>query len=279
MNLNGYNLINDRYAELDKVKVLIGIPHNHIHEYTQFRTRLDVVKSFIEGEWRSYLSGYHLNQRNSWALSWQSGYDIEDMRNQLVSNLLLNKYDFLLQIDSDMDMFPIDLPYVMLDKMLKYNIDILSAVCFCRHPVEMESKLDAFYPAVFKKYDNGQILGWDQFRLFSGILSKDILTGGACTMIKSDVFRDIEFPWYKKEKIYNEHQLLQVTSEDIYFCKKAIEKGYKIHLDTDMPIAHIADGIKLPYELYNQYSGLSKDFLDVYTDFLKNQINKEVING
>jgi GT2 family glycosyltransferase len=52
-----------------------------------------------------------------------------------------------------------------------------------------------------------------------------------CCLIKSDVFKRIPEPFSPYKNI---------DGEDLAFCRKAQEKGYKIYVDTGVQAAHIS---------------------------------------
>jgi len=57
--------------------------------------------------------------------------------------------------------------------------------------------------------------------------------------IKSGVFETIKFPWFHTETfIDKDSNITKTLSEDYYFCKKAIESGYKIYGDPTIKVKH-----------------------------------------
>ena len=63
----------------------------------------------------------------------------------------------------------------------------------------------------------------------SGIVPVDV-TGAACICIRRDVLEAIEPPWF----------LIEGMGEDVYFCRKAKEAGFPIHINTGVCPGHIA---------------------------------------
>jgi glycosyltransferase involved in cell wall biosynthesis len=60
--------------------------------------------------------------------------------------------------------------------------------------------------------------------------------GGACMLVKTEVFRHIKRPWFH---FYSDRDM--DMGEDIFFCRKAKRKGYDIWLDTGLIIGHVGD--------------------------------------
>ena len=57
----------------------------------------------------------------------------------------------------------------------------------------------------------------------------------ACTL---NVLESIEFPWFDTPTQITEDNVGIVGSEDVYFCNKARDKGYKIYADPKLKIGH-----------------------------------------
>jgi len=61
---------------------------------------------------------------------------------------------------------------------------------------------------------------------------------GGCTLIKLDVFRKLSRPWFH----FGEHtEEKKGEGEDLWFCKKAKEAGYKIWCDPTLVVKHIGE--------------------------------------
>ena len=140
------------------------------------------------------------------------GYSVDTSRNMLVKEARNQKADYILWVDSDMI-----LPEDTLIKLLSHGKDIVSAA-YAFKDVKSQD-LIAF------SLDGGRIplASVDGLTEVSGI-------GFGCCLTKTDVFDKIDFPYFVFGEDYG---------EDIYFCKKAREAGYKIYLDPDVKCGHI----------------------------------------
>ena len=63
--------------------------------------------------------------------------------------------------------------------------------------------------------------------------------GGSCLLIKREVFEKMQKPYFKF--LYNEDGTEPTKSEDLYFCERAIEAGFKIYCDTSVICNHYKD--------------------------------------
>jgi hypothetical protein len=57
--------------------------------------------------------------------------------------------------------------------------------------------------------------------------------GASCLLIKRHVFEKIQQPWFL--------QLPDGGTEDLYFCRKALDAGFKVFVDSDNKSTHIAN--------------------------------------
>ena len=88
----------------------------------------------------------------------------------------------------------------------------------------------------------GKLAGWED--LSHGGLMECMATGMGATLIKVDVFREIDPPWFKTVHGLHMNDIQDIApncarmTEDVYFCKKAAAKGYKTLVDCSLPAAH-----------------------------------------
>lgn len=145
--------------------------------------------------------------------SYIKGTLIAKQRNELVKGM---KGDWLLFIDSDMT-FPAD----ALLRLLDHNLDIVGGLCFKRVP--------EYNPTIYQKVPGQFKWNWIQDYPRESLFEVDG-TGSAFLLIKKKVFDAIPYPWYE----YNGE-----VSEDLYFCHKAKQAGFKIHIDSSVKIGHL----------------------------------------
>jgi hypothetical protein len=155
---------------------------------------------------------------------------IDLAREMTVEDALEVDPEWILFMDSDVippaDVFP---------RLRNRGVDIVSALYYMDHPKQI-------HPAMWKLDENGSpaIAGYD----YEGLVNVDAV-GFGCLLVNRDVIDDIEPPWFRWSKGYDDHPWdLQHQgekpgiSEDFHFCHKAIEAGYDIYVDTTVKCMH-----------------------------------------
>jgi FkbM family methyltransferase len=200
-----------------KKKILIAIP----------------CSKYIESE--TFKSIYDLEVPEGYETTFQYfyGYQIDQVRNLIASWAV--HYDYLFSVDSDIS-FPKD----TLKKFLQHDKDMVSGLYIQRKPGEHILE-------VYRKNEYGG---------FSNLTQKDITQHGliqidscgfGCVLIKSKVISDIGYPQFVYRSALDHKDTF---SEDLYFCLKAAEKGFKIYADTTVQCEHHGSStfrVELPF--------------------------------
>ncbi|HET6455522.1 MAG TPA: hypothetical protein VFI02_14045 [Armatimonadota bacterium] len=161
-----------------------------------------------------------------------SGPLLPQMRDEMSILALEKKYTHLLFIDADM-MFP---PHGLV-RLLNREVDIVSGMYFKKTP--------PYTPLAARCNDKGQpqlIQEWED-----DVLLDDIdRVGAGFLLIKTEVFEKMQRPRFMC--YFDKWE--EINHEDWYFCKKARQLGFKIHLDTGLQLGHVG-----PY-IYSQHAFL-----------------------
>lgn len=153
---------------------------------------------------------------------------VHQARNIIANALLNSDFDWLLFLDSDHTFEP-----DLLKKLMARDKEIVGAQYFMRIP--------PYAPVCGKINSEGKPTSVliKEFSEVDGI-------GMGATLIHRSVFEKIERPWF---------EFIGEKGEDIVFCEKAKEAGFKIWCDPDVEIAHIGEppkiGIKNFYDYIN----------------------------
>jgi len=198
---------------LEPARVLVGVPSGDsiclpFHTSFQAAIRCDWVKTDM----------YNVR-----------GMNTVSARNKIVYRAIEKGYDYLFFMDSDMT-FPPD----TLDRLLNHNKDIVGGF-YVR-------KKKGFLPNAFKLgfHENGKVMTEfvTDFREVEAI-------GTGCLLIKTDVFKNIETPWFHYKPTLGSPDHHMVT-EDIVFCENAKKAGYKIYCDGTIACGHVGSFIVTP---------------------------------
>ena len=166
---------------------------------------------------------------------------VDKARNDLVDMALKDNCDYIMFIDSDTL-----IPNGAVDSLLDMNVDIASGLYFSKGkpylPVARVKEGDMhFYLDDFEFNDIMEVAG----------------VGMGCCLIKTSVFKDMKFPYFKLEWRHKEGIDYQIA-EDLYFCEEAIKKGHKVHLNTGVVCQHF--GVEVDASHFIPYkNALKKD--------------------
>lgn len=136
-------------------------------------------------------------------------------------------YDKILWIDSDIAFKPEDVL-----KLYKSDKDIISG-CYLLASGEVVA-----YPKMLER-----AFTIDEVKNMSGLVEVDA-TGFGFICVKSGIFEQMSRPWFQQvmiEKIdATTNQLFRfpILGEDLSWCQRAKDLGYKIWLDTDVKLIH-----------------------------------------
>lgn len=154
----------------------------------------------------------------------QQGTVIDAARNSLVQLALKDECDYLMFIDADML-----LPPNSIDELIDMNLPIVSGLYF--------TKGKPYLPVarIKKNEDDENHKFLEDFEF--GKVMKVAGVGLGCCLIKAEVFKSLEYPWFKFEWKEVTGVITQL-GEDLYFCDNAKEKGYDIYLNTGIVCDH-----------------------------------------
>ncbi len=134
-------------------------------------------------------------------------------RDHIVLDALKGGYTHLFFVDSD-----VSFSQEVLDKLLAEDKDIIGAPYNMRtFPLQTTVKFKGEIPLIPFKCD---------------------ALGTGCMLIKMDVFRKLDRPWFFFEP---QTETSEGEGEDVWFCKKAREAGYEIWCQPQLQVSHIGE--------------------------------------
>ena len=155
-----------------------------------------------------------------------SGYDCAKARNQIAKNSMAGNYDYVLMVDSD-----IQLPSDALVKLLECEADIALGWYYRKR-----TKTDQTIIFTFGKDFNN-----DNYIKGSTMIHEvprpiEVKGGGlGIALIKVNVFEKLQYPYFKFVTYPND----SVLSEDLYFCNLASGSGCNIKCNPTVKGNHI----------------------------------------
>ena len=151
-------------------------------------------------------------------------------------------FDYVLWLDSDM-VFPEDFHERMLKTLTENNLDILSGIYYKRKP--------PYSPVIFDKMQlKGKIWDYSWLEDVPDSLFEVGACGFGCVLLKTEVLLSVQM-----KHGYMFHPM-QNGGEDVAFCVRARDCGYKIMCDPSIVCGHVGN-VVITDTLYKQYRTLS----------------------
>lgn len=165
------------------------------------------------------------------------GYQgVAHMRNQLVNGAYQYGCSHILFLDIDHRHHPDTIPM-----LLSHEQPIVSGLSFMRQ--------EPYEPCMFRGLINRYktVMEWEKDEL----IEVDSV-GGACLLVNMDVFKNISPPYF--DFIQNPDPTVKYgIGEDVYFCNKVKQVGYKIYVDTRCANKHIGS-IEVDEGVYKRWN-------------------------
>lgn len=193
------------------------------------------VPTFENIEPETFKSIYGLNPCEHTVLfDFVRGYDCAKARNEIAREAIEGEYDAVLMVDSD-TILPSD--------ALAHLTDPVADICLAIYPrkgtICGQTELFRLGYTNFNEQNNILISTLDQY---DGDRFEIMGGGMGCALIRTSVLKAIPFPWFS----YITYPDGSVLSEDLDFCCKATQAGFKIYADKRVRCGHI--GKRTQYE-------------------------------
>lgn len=230
-NYNDLNPINDYKVngeEQNRVAIEIKNKKKVKTKETTLKTILIAVPTQKYIETDTFKSIYDLKIPEGYVAEFQYfyGYRIDQIRN-LIADWVVNKFDYLFSVDSDITFAP-----DTLEKLLSHDKDIVCGI-YKQRFLEKE---------VLEVYDWTNVGGMSNVS-YDHLNSKAINNlapvagcGFGCTLVKKEVFVDVGAPQFEYHVALTHDK---TVSEDTDFCLKATKVGRKVFCDTSVLCGHI----------------------------------------
>jgi len=187
--------------------ILIAIPTNKNIEAATYKSIFDLKVPKGYKLHFQYFYGYQIDQIRNLIAEWGKGHD------------------YLFCVDSD-----VVLPDDTLLKMVGWDRDIVSGLYIQRIPGTHTLE-------IYEENGYGGVINipWENIKLRIGLM-EIAACGFGCVLIKSEVLKGMEYPHFVYRSALDH---AHTYSEDVYFCQKAREAGFKIYADTTILCDHV----------------------------------------
>lgn len=159
---------------------------------------------------------------------------IEGMRNEIVTQALINRCTHVIMMDADQVYEKDTIP-----RLLSHRLPVVGCLVYRRYP--------PFDPLMLKGRQGHYqtITEWEP----DSLVEVDA-TGTGCIVFEIDVFRKLPYPWFR----FRTGPYGGVIGEDFGLCADLRAKGYKIYVDTSIPAGHLSQMIinEGTWKLYNK---------------------------
>ena len=176
------------------------------------------------------------------------GYDVATARNRIARLALNLETDYVLMVDNDV-VLPKEALKLLLDGAEDVNLGFYAhrgtdnmyhgRTCICKLYDE-EGNAYYHYP-LESEYTAEEMRGMAE----AGETKIEVHGGGmGCALIRTDVFRKTEYPWFDWVNYGNANR--GMLSEDLYFCSLCRASGIKIHSDVRVGCGHMLRHVQWP---------------------------------
>ena len=172
-------------------------------------------------------------------------------RNELAAIAVFNNVDYVLWLDSDMVFAPNTLVKMVRD-LEQNDLDIVTGLYFRRNP--------PFTPVLFDELKrDGDAISWSEFAEIPSGLFEVGGCGFGCVLMRAEVLQKVQ------ETCGLLFAPIGNNGEDVAFCIRARECGYKIYCDPEVKCGHVAHTV-INEAHFKMYGGTNETDRNVISD-------------
>lgn len=223
-------------------KIAVGIPLKGHTPPKSYNDRM--MMAFVLGQKESEMRLQKISPRYEFYWFFVGEMFVPYAREFLADQALKYECDYLFMVDDDM-LCPFDAFF----KLLAHDRDMVSALAFMRnaphYPVIYSLKEGWDSTAQSRYYMRNYVLNYPR----NSLVQCDA-TGFGAVLIKTELFRKIPKPWFMSS---------DAIGEDILFCCKALENGFKIFCDTSVKTGHLSDSICVTEDYFDKHNKMTTE--------------------
>lgn len=178
-------------------------------------------------------------------VAFQVGSLIYTSRNNLAALAIKNGVDYILWLDSDM-MFPPETLEVMLKTIEEQEGDVILTGMYCR-------RVAPYHPTLFKTLDiENENATWTDFKEIPDGLFEVEGCGFGCVLAPIEAFVDVQ------AKFGRMFSPIGDVGEDLSFCWRARQCGWKFICDPSIELGHVGHTIITP-SFWEEYKAFEQE--------------------
>ena len=181
---------------------------------------------------------------HEFAMASRTGSLIYNSRNDLAIQAIVSGFDWVFWLDSDMVFSP-DILAKMLKEAEEKNLDFLSGLYFRR--------VQPYTPVAFDHLEVNEDgdCEWSNIEKIPDDLFEVSGCGFGCVLIKASVLNDV------REKYADMFMPIAHMGEDLSFCWRARQCGYRIWMDPDIELGHVGYSV-INRKFYESYQSVQE---------------------
>lgn len=202
-----------------------------INDHAEQKRTLIAVPNM--GDWKAEFghSLFNLRKDGEMALQQEIGSLVYEARNRLAMTAINSESDYVMWLDADM-IFPENAFLKMREDLEKPGVDIVSALYFRR--------IAPYTPVLYEKLDmsnDGKTVDYAEPKEVPADLFEVAGVGFGCLLMKTEIFRAV---LGKHMQIFTP---FATAGEDLAFCWRARDCGYRIWCDPTIMCGHVGKQI------------------------------------
>lgn len=170
---------------------------------------------------------------------------VDEARNRIVKAAMSNECDYIFFVDSDVIIQP-----EQLEKLISWNKDAITGVYYMRvlpyYSLIRKKTADKLYTPIEPEPNSTRLIKIDG-------------AGFGCFLVKTSVFKKIEYPWFQF-KYYQREGVWGHLGEDLYFCEQLQNANIEIYCDPTVKCTHV--GTDVTVDMANKYRDLRSSIKD-----------------
>lgn len=150
-------------------------------------------------------------------------------RDEIAKEAVRTEADYVMWFDSDM-IFPPNTLELLMKHMDNPEVDIVSGLYFRR--------VQPYTPVLFDRLDiEDGVVGWSDFTEIPGHIFEVGGCGFGCVLMPTDIFIDVQAKYGQMFTPING------VGEDLSFCWRARQLGFRVWCDPTIPLGHVGYNI------------------------------------